>query len=101
MLSEITSDRRRFEVKGYAAFLELTKNAAPERQWTDRLYEIFHELDICQSDDSDARILQLKKTLVATAKLLVALAEVRQRAGSVSDESLATARAVIKDCDNQ
>jgi hypothetical protein len=101
MLSEIPSERRRFEVKGYAAFLELTKNATPEKQWTDRLYEIFHELDISQPDNSDARALQLEKTLVATAKLLRALAEVKQRAGSVSDETLTAAGEVINDYDNR
>ena len=97
MLNETASDRRRFEVKGYADFIHMMDNKKSERQWLNLLNKMFQELDVFGSDDSDARVLQLKRTLIATAMLLSALARVKQRVGSVSKDTVAAAQIVLKD----
>ena len=54
-------------------------------------------LDLRQEDGSDARVHQLRMTLVATARILVSVASVQERPGSVSEGTVKAAKKVIAD----
>ncbi|MDQ3833145.1 MAG: hypothetical protein M3315_05830 [Actinomycetota bacterium] len=96
MLEEVSAGRRRFEVKGYVRFLEMREKDGPERDWMELLAKVMQGVDISRSDGSDARVLQLKGALAATAKILIALSQVKERPGSVPTQTLKEARQVLK-----
>jgi len=97
MLREIASEKRRFEVKGYADFCGMAKHDAPERGWIDLLERILRKVDVSRRDGSDARVQQLQRTLVASARILTALSKVKQRPESISNDTLRAARKVLSD----
>lgn len=121
---------RRFDVKGYAAFdailregLETTGHAEEEldngidretvsgvqppfgsrhdRLWFELIERMLNGLDLRQEHGSDARVNQLRMTLVATARILVSVASVRERPGSVSEGTVKAAKKVIADHDER
>jgi hypothetical protein len=97
MLEHVSAEKRRFEVKGYANFVEISEKDGTERYWIELLARIMQEVDISRCDGSDARVLQLERLLVATAKILQALSQVKERPGSVRAETLKAAREVLRD----
>lgn len=89
---------RRFEVMGYGAFdamLREPSEVSPGRRWIGLLRRMLTELNVREDDGSDARVYQLRMTLLATAKILVAVARVPERPGSVDAETARRAREVI------
>ena len=94
---------RRFEVMGYGAFdamLREPSEDAPGRRWIGLLRRMLTELNVREDDGSDARVYQLRMTLLATAKILVAVAGVPERPGSVDEETASRAREVIAHLDS-
>ena len=96
MLCNSTSEKRRFEVKGYADFYRMHKEGAPEGEWIELLERIFRNVDVCRPDGGDARVEQLRTMLEKSAGLLIALSEVKKRPESVSKKTLKAAKEVEK-----
>lgn len=105
MLEEISAERsggrvavRRFEVIGYGPFDLLLRRAeadAPERRWVGLLERMLMGLDLRGGEEWDARIFQLHEALLATARILVAVAEVEERPGSVEEPTVKRAQEII------
>lgn len=94
------SGARRFEVMGYGTFdamLREPDEGAPEQRWIELLQRVLTGLNVREDDGSDARVYQLRTTLLATAKILVAVAGVEERPGSVDGETARRAREIIAD----
>ncbi|HMR94401.1 MAG TPA: hypothetical protein PKE05_02590 [Microthrixaceae bacterium] len=87
---------RRFDVKGYRAFTELTSSgSASDKAWLDRLAEITEDLDVDRDPSEDARIEQLKGVYDALARLLVEFHRAEPDHSSISAETLAAANATL------
>ena len=96
MLCESTSGKRRFEVKGYADFCRMREEGAPEREWIELLERIFHNVDISNTNGVDARVQQLRTMLDKSARLLIALSEVKERPENVSKKTLEAAEEIVR-----
>lgn len=118
---------RRFDVKGYAAFhkmlyedIEPAKNVWQglrvrayrdtkadsgralrhvDQNWFGPIEKMLDGVDLREENGTDARVVQLRKILVATARILVSIVSVDERPGSVSEITVRTAKEVL--CDKE
>jgi hypothetical protein len=68
-----------------------------DRNWFGPIEKMLDGVDLRREDSTDARVSQLRKTLVAAAHLLVSVASVEERPGSVSEVTLRAAKKVLRD----
>lgn len=97
MVVSTNGAERRFDIIGFGRFEDLWLGETPKvpRQLR-RLAEVFERLDVSGADQYDARVGQLRRTLMTTAALIVALAGVKTRHRLVTSETLELARKVIR-----
>lgn len=117
---------RRFDVKGYAAFDAMMNESMssthhvgeriqddvnhsanrdtdqpfgqhPGRKWLELIEKMLDGVDVSRKDHSDARPHQLREVLVSTARILVSVANVKERPGSVTEATVEAAKKVLKD----
>lgn len=103
MTREASHGPRRFEVIGYRRFEALFEDGTEEEQrWLNRLARVLVDLDVAGEPRFDARIQQLRNTLVATAKILISLEEARGKRSGIAKSTIALARQLVgKESDAQ
>ncbi|MHC4268432.1 MAG: hypothetical protein ACYSTS_08200 [Planctomycetota bacterium] len=96
MIMEIDHSSRKFAVVGFKEFENFLLSGTDEqKRWIDRLNNIFINLDVSGADIYDARVQQLRNTMVAIAKLVKALAKVKTRQHIVSKETISIADNIL------
>ena len=65
------------------------------RRWLTRLNNVFDGIDVSVEDRFDARLQQLRNTMVATAKLVLALADIQPRHHILLEGTLKRAKEII------
>jgi len=96
MLHNINGGERRFEVVGYKDFEQIFLDGnKEEKRWFDRLASVLIDLDVSGVDRFDARVQQLRATMVATAKIVLALSEMRKANSGISIKTISLAREII------
>lgn len=94
MVEEVSGSSRRFDVIGFGEF-ECFWLAEEENKkiWLSRLNEIIDDLDV--SITGDCRVTQLRNILEATARLVLALANISTSRGIIADDTLRAAERVL------
>jgi len=87
---------RAFEVIGYMQFERFWNESADGNDiWRERLDGLVADLDVSADERFDARILQMRQTMVATAKMVLALAENLPKHGVLLENTLKLAREIV------
>jgi len=96
MIQEVSGAERRFDIIGFGVF-EWMYQAGDERerQWLDRLANIIDDLDVTRTDMFDARIQQLRNTLISTARIVLALSNVKSYHSAIPESTLEKARSIV------
>ncbi|MHC4518695.1 MAG: hypothetical protein ACYTAS_08920, partial [Planctomycetota bacterium] len=98
MIAKTSSGQRNFEVVGYKDFESMVlAGKKEEERWLARLKGTLDDLDVSGADEFDARVNQLRTTMIANAKLIRALAQVKTRQHLVSDKTLRIADEILRD----
>ena len=70
--------------------------AAP-RNWFSLIEKMLDSVDLRWKEGTDARVAQLHKALIANVRILVSVANVEERPGSVSEVTVKAAEEVLRD----
>ena len=102
LILETKRGDRRFEVVGYRDFERLLLSSErPDGIWIERLSQMIDGIDLTTSDAEryDARIDQLRNTMVAVAALVLALNQASPRRQPVQSTAIEKARWILEDRD--
>jgi len=98
MIREIQTGIRRFEILGYKDFEGIILHGNnEERRWVARLSSLFDGVDVTGADRYDARVEQLRNTMIATAKLVKVLSEIGKGKEGMSDLTLNVASKILNE----
>lgn len=96
MIQNAPGGERAFEVIGFSKFEAMVLNGTDEqKRWIARLHAILVKMDVSVADRFDARVGQLRRTLLGTAAIVKALAAVRSRHPVVDETSMQVANKVL------
>ncbi len=96
MLRETAMEGRLFEVIGFGDFEEIADDSELPNRWINRISAITDDLDVTQPPQFDARLQQLRNTIVASSRLIIALAEEDPRRRIPLQSNLRLARDVVR-----
>jgi len=93
MINDVSGSARRFDVIGFKAFESMCiSGEEQQKMWLRRLNEIIDDVDV--SKPSDCRVKQLRQTYQATAKLIIALANIDTGYKTISQATVSAAKQV-------
>jgi hypothetical protein len=96
MIKEVGHSSRAFDVIGFRDFEALKVSEDIEnKRWLTRLNNIFDGIDVSIEDTFDARLQQLRNTMVATAKLVLALTDIQPHHHILLENTLNLAKEII------
>ena len=91
-----SSAARRFDVKGFRAFMASSPDAPDDRQWRERLQDLTDDLDVDALASTDARVAQLGEVYLAVSQLLIRFHAEEPRRSSVEKGTLRAARGTVE-----